>query len=106
MHIELHKGEKILKKGHANYYENHLLNTGRLYLTNERIYFSSHPLNFKKVGITMPLQEVTGVELRNNYKVFSHGFYIVMHNGTKHHFAVWQRRRWKKIINEVIAAQA
>lgn len=104
MKIELHDGEHIIRKGHANHYEGHVINTGMLYLTNERLYFASHPLNFKKYDITMPVRDVVGMELRNHLKFFTHGFWIELDNGARYHFAVWRRKRWRKAIEDATGA--
>ncbi len=99
MDIELQKGEILLKKGHANRYVHRLLWTGSLFLTNQRIEFVTHPLNFQNYSITIPLKKLKKIEFKYNRKYFTHGFWIHQEDGDSVHLAVWRRKKWKKAID-------
>jgi DUF1365 family protein len=103
MRIELQPGEQVLREGRANHYVNHFLMAGFLVLTNRRLTFVAHPLNFRQYSLSIPLTEIAGVELRYNLKIFSHGIWVHQ-NGSHQHFAVWRRKHWKAAIEAAVAA--
>lgn len=99
MKLKLQPNEGIIRKGHANHYTLRMVMTGKLYLTNQRLVFVTHPLNFRQYVLSLPLNDIEAVELKNNFRFFSHGLWIRVRNTTEpHHFAVWHRKQWKKQI--------
>lgn len=103
MDITLQDDERVLLKSHANHYVGRMLMTGRLFLTNRRLCFVAHPLNFRQYTLDLPLATVTRMEFRNNLRFFSHGFWVHTANGEQQHFSVWNRRKWKKAVEEQLA---
>ncbi|PIW36724.1 MAG: hypothetical protein COW24_04130 [Candidatus Kerfeldbacteria bacterium CG15_BIG_FIL_POST_REV_8_21_14_020_45_12] len=107
MKIELLDNEKIIKEGMATRYSgNRLLWTGALYLTNQRISFVTHPLNFQRYSITVPLEQISTVELVYNYRIFPHGFRLNLHTGENLHFSGWNRKLWIKTIRQAITKKS
>lgn len=94
MKIALNADEQVIRKGYANHFESHIRMTGKLYLTNERLFFVTHPLNFKHYELSIPLDNITGVRLKNNIKFFPHGFVLTLKNGQEHNFVTWRRKHW------------
>ncbi|OGY85393.1 MAG: hypothetical protein A2233_05020 [Candidatus Kerfeldbacteria bacterium RIFOXYA2_FULL_38_24] len=102
MNIVLQPQEHIIRQGYANHFEHHVRMTGKLYLTNQRLYFVTHALNFKQYHLSIPLQNIIGLELKNNLKFFSHGLLILLKNEQKQQFIVWLRKIWKRLLEQEI----
>lgn len=104
MNIELGPHEQLIKHGQANHYLRHFLMIGHLAITNQRLYFMTHPLNFRHYDLSIPLQDIARVELKNNIRIFPYGMYVHLRGGERHHFAVWRRRLWKQAVEQAKAS--
>lgn len=101
MHIQLKNNEEVVRQGMANHFEAHIRMTGKLFATNQRLYFVTHKLNFRNYDLSIPLENITAVQLKNNLGLFSHGFMVQLKNGQAHHFVAWKRKEWKALIEEL-----
>jgi hypothetical protein len=95
MELSLQPEEILLKKGRANHFEGAMGMIGRLYLTNKRLYFVTHPLNFKRYDFEVGLEDIAQINTQNNLYLFTRGVVIVLRNGETHRFALWNRAKWK-----------
>lgn len=101
--INLQPNERIIREGYAVNYLGIIGHSGRLFLTNQRLYFTTHPLNFKQYNLTILLSEIDTVILKNNLKIFSHGLRIQKKNGHRIRLTVWRRKKWRKQIMNNLA---
>lgn len=102
MNIILQPEETLTKKGYANHFIEHIGITGTLFLTNTRVCFITHPLNFKKYDWQVSLNDIQEIVFKNNLIIFTHGLRIRLQNGEEHRFAVWRRKLWKAAIEKAI----
>lgn len=103
MNIELGPNEQVLHESFAYHFPDMIGFTGHLYLTNLRLYFVTHPLNFKHYMISLPLSDIAEITMQNRLRIFPHGMNIHLSSGVVHRFAVSKRGKWKQMI---LAAQA
>lgn len=92
--FDLDDGEKLLRDGWANHFVGSLSDTGHLFLTTHRLIFRAHRVNLFGVDGTLPVATV--VEMLPGRVPTE--LTLVLADGTRHRFAVWQRRRWMKAI--------
>lgn len=98
MTIELAPGEIILKKAMANHMVHGMTHIGHLWLTNQRVFFCTRPLNFRQESLSFPLSAIERVELRNIFLIFNQGLYILDNTGNGATFSVWGRKHWAAAI--------
>ena len=63
MKIDLHSNEKLIREGCANLQRGVETVGGRLFLTDQRLFFQSHSFNVQTGATEIPLSEVKGTEL-------------------------------------------
>lgn len=98
--MTLEQNEQLLYSSYANHFEHTVRMTGKLFVTNMRLFFTTHPLNFKQYELSIPFENIVSVTLRNNLKFLSHGFELELKNGHVHQFVVWRRRHWVGLISK------
>jgi hypothetical protein len=105
MKIQLGAGEQILKEGFAN----HLLNGegvgGKLWLTDQRLYFKSHVFNYQVHDESYPLRQIINVRPKNTLVVIRNGITISLKDGREELFFVWRRNVWITRIQAVLSAE-
>ena len=92
--IELRKNESIIKKKAANHLVGNEFVGGKLYLTNQRVVFKSHKLNFNNHQISFELNDIQNVVKSQLFN----GMIIILKNGKEAPFVIWKRKKW---INEI-----
>ncbi len=92
--------EIITHAGIAYAYHGLMVIIGNLAITNKHVTFTTHRLNYKQFTISIPLEHIRSVTLKNHLRIFNHGLVITQHNGAQDIFAVWRRKRWKAWIEE------
>ena len=98
MEIQLQPNEQIIKKGIANNLHGLIINIGSMILTNKRIYFATKPLNFQQYDLSLPLNDIQDVIIKNHFYIFPYGITIMCNDQTEQQFAVWKRHAWKNAI--------
>ena len=63
MTISLLPNEKLIREGHANLQCGVETIGGELFLTNQRLFFQAHPLNFQSGPTQIELSDVSGTQL-------------------------------------------
>lgn len=96
--ITLRPQEQIVYHGIANHINNGMTSVGHMWLTNERLYFRTRPLNFVHESISIPLKDITNLELKNTLLVFNQGLHITIESGESYRFALWRRSTWLRLI--------
>ena len=100
MDIQLAEGEVILKEGPANHFMGVESVGGKLYLTNLRLFFKSHRLNFQTHEASYRLEDIVSVKPRNTLGFIPNGMAVVVKDKGEQKFVVYGRKDWmKKILN-------
>lgn len=102
MKIQLQKNESIIKEGGANHFLGIESVGGRLFLTNQRLYFSSHSLNVQTHELSIPYSDIRSVGKRNTLFIFPNGLCIELQNGKNEKFVLWGREKWIQEIEQSI----
>jgi len=103
MKIELQENEKIIRKGAANHFKGIESVGGRLFLTNHRLYFSSHAMNVQTHHLSVPCIDILSVGKRNTLGIIPNGMFIELKNGQKEKFVLWGRGKWIREIEQQIS---
>ena len=109
MNIELQHGETLIRDGLANLERGMEQVGGRLFLTDRRLQFMAHAMNVQTAPLTIALGDVTQVKMRWTRFL---GFLPLLPNsmgvgttgGTEYRFAVWRRRKWRRLIRKQVEA--
>ncbi|HLD21353.1 MAG TPA: GRAM domain-containing protein [Patescibacteria group bacterium] len=102
MQIKLQPYEQVLYEGFANHFQKYIGITGKLFLTNDRLYFVTHPLNFQRYTLSLHLSDIESITLKNNLKFFTHGLCIHLKSAHTYNFAVWRRKKWKILVESAM----
>ena len=94
MRIQLSKNEVLIRKGLANHFKGLEAVGGKLYLTNNRLIFKSHPFNIQTHIEKFPIDEIVDIGKRNTLGIVPNGFFIKMKDGRFEKFVVWDRSKW------------
>jgi hypothetical protein len=104
MAIQLEPGESILQTGRANHFKGIESVGGRLWLTNRRLYFESHPFNIQRHAESYPLGRIVDIKPRRTLGVIPNGISLLLADGKEERFAVWEREQW--LTNIHVAARS
>ena len=106
MKIQLENGESLVKQGLANHFKGPEAVGGKLYLTNKRIIFKSHPINIQRHEESIYLDKIQSIGKRNTLFMVPNGIYI-KYGDKEERFVVNKRDIWlseiqKHIDNSII----
>jgi len=93
--------EIIIKKGRANHLKQYEGVGGKLFLTNQRLFFKSHFVNVQTHEESIQLKDIVGVEAKHS-DFISRRLSIFLSNGTVEHFIVYKRGTWVEEIQKAI----
>lgn len=104
MKTELLADETVTKSGAANLQRGAETVGGKLYLTNRRLIFEAHSLNFQSGTTIVPLQEISETtpcwtRFLNLIPVAPNSL-AVASSGTEKRFVLFGRKAWKIAIDE------
>ncbi len=94
MTITLQPNEKIIKKGAANHWKGPESVGGKLFLTNQRLYFSSHSLNVQAHTLSIPLENIQKLEKHSSLGIVPNGLSITTTESATEKFVLWGREKW------------
>ena len=99
--MELANDEVIIRKGAAT----HLIPFegvgGKLFLTNQRLFFESHSFNFQGQEESLPLEDIVEIEARHS-DFISRKLSIYLINDSVEEFIVYKRKTWISEIQKAI----
>lgn len=98
----LQADEKIIKKAGANHLITFDSSGGRLYLTNYRLFFKSHPKNLRPHELSIPLTEIVAVKPYRIGLIIPKGLLITKRNGKTERFIVGNNSLWSKQVFGVL----
>lgn len=107
METKLIENEKIVKEGFANIMRGIEAVGGKLFLTNFRLIFEPHPINFQTELEITNINDIKKINMIWT-RVFGilplvpNSFELELQNDNKLRFVVNGRRKWIKAIEEVL----
>lgn len=104
MKTTLHAGEEIIRNGVASLQRGAETVGGKLYLTNQRLIFEAHALNFQTSTAVIELEEIVETipcwsKLLNLVPITPNSLAVVT-AGTEKQFVLFRRSAWKAAIDE------
>jgi hypothetical protein len=93
-------GEDLVKEGGANHFKKIEAVGGWIYLTQKRLLFRPHSINFQRQELSVPLSEISEVKLRKTFWIIPNGLEIKTIDGRTEKFVVEDRQDWVKKILE------
>lgn len=101
--FQLEKHEIIVKKDHANYYDNENIFTGALYLTSERVVFVGYLMDLNSKTIEeIPLAHIEKAVSGRSLFIIPNVLYLETIRGKKLKFVVKGRDEWISAIRSQI----
>jgi hypothetical protein len=98
--IDLGPGETLLFQTGANHFKGIEAVGGKLSLTEKRLVFKSHSLNFQKHVLSIPLGQVKEVERFKNVGLINNGLKITTESGAEK-FVVDKAEEWHSLLKKV-----
>jgi hypothetical protein len=89
--------ERIVKQGPASHFRRREARGGWLYLTDLQLLFQSHGFNLQNEELSIPLDQVLGVELCATLGIVPNGLRVLTRRGAER-FVVQGRRSWVEAI--------
>jgi hypothetical protein len=94
--------EKLIKEGAANHFLNGVAVGGWIYLTDKRLYFKSHNLNFQNHELPIPLEQIVKAEKSNTFGIIPNKLLLTLRNGTTEKFVVSGVKQWVENLEKLI----
>jgi hypothetical protein len=79
--------------------------TGRLKVTNRRLFFEATALNFQNMPAEIPLNDILEVGKRSRMGIVPNGMFIRTKAGVEYKFVVWGREKLIAIIESAVRDQ-
>lgn len=108
MKTPLLPGEQLVKDGAASLQLGIDVSGGWLYLTNLRLIFESHTINFQTGIATIPLNSIADTRLSwsklfGRIPMFPNSLVVSTSEGREFPFIVFGRRLWKNVVDWHVA---
>ena len=106
-HIELMDNEKLLLAARANYQAKLFAQPGRLFLTNQRVYFRTSKWATKKFEFSLQFSDIaevkkTGYNLKLGLGASLNSFKIILKDDTKRIFVTGRKKSWISGVTKLI----
>ena len=103
MRMSLLTNEQVVEEGFANLQRGWETVGGRLYLTNQRLIFESHPFNIQRGTTIIPLPNISVVreawtKFLNQIPIANNSIAVTTNEGREYRIVVWGRRDWIEAI--------
>ena len=98
--IILNTNETVIKQSAANHFVGIEGCGGRLYLTNQRLFFKTHVLNINDHELTIELDQIVRTEPCRTFLIVPNGLKLILKSGKTEQFVISKRNIWLKEINE------
>ncbi|MDB5202763.1 MAG: hypothetical protein JWQ27_2172 [Ferruginibacter sp.] len=96
--IDTQPAETILFETPANHFKGMEAVGGMLYLTNQRLVFKSHKLNFQNHQLALSLSDITQVHRYKTLGLVNNGLAVKTNMGKSEKFVVEQVEEWVKLL--------
>lgn len=99
--MKLASEEIILRKGAATHLVPFEGVGGKLFLTNQRLFFESHSLNFQKHEESIPLKDIVAIDAKHS-DFLSRKISIYLASKSVEEFIVYKRKTWLSEIQKAV----
>ena len=99
-------GETVQHFGLANHFKGMEAVGGKLFLTNRRLRFRSHKLNFQTHDESYPLEAIASVEPSNALGIIPNAILVHLSDGRREKFVVNGRGQWMSRLREATRSAA
>lgn len=111
MDITLGPGETLLREGAANLQRGLETVGGRLFLTDQRLLFTSHRFNVQTGSTQIPLADIVQLRpcwtrLLNLVPIFPNSLAVETRDGARHRFVLYGRAHWAQVIQAHLQRRA
>ncbi len=96
--IDTSPGEDVKFKTPANHIKGIEAVGGKLYLTNQRLIFKSHKLNFQNHLLSIDLKDIESVDRYKRVGMINNGLSITTAQNVKEKFVVEQVEEWVNLM--------
>jgi hypothetical protein len=96
--------EVVIRSGPANMMRHGLGEGGMLFLTGQRLRFSSHRAGVEVGDHSFPLATVASIQLCRTLGLVPNGLLVQMSDGRSAQFVVEDRSAWHKAVSDQIAS--
>ena len=108
-HIQLNPGEEVIYVRRANYHSGTSpTHPGRLYLTNQRVYFITTAMAFQKFEFDWSLEEIDSVYpncVASRTSTTAKRLCVVLKSGMQTQFVAWHSKTWLQIFRDVLEGE-
>ena len=101
MVVPLKENELVVKAGDSTYFIEDEKITGKLVLTNQRIYFVSTNGHSGSHDLEIMPSEIQEVIFFNTHKILPHGLNVILKSGEERKFSVKKRNEIGTMINRM-----
>jgi hypothetical protein len=111
MKISLNPNEKLLREGAANLQRGAETVGGKLFLTDQRLFFQSHAVNIQSGSAEIPLSQISGTRLcwtkfLDFIPLAPNSLAVETANGIEYRFVLFGRKEWAAAIGSQTHAAA
>ena len=99
--MKLKDNEIIIRESRANHLKPLEGVGGKLFLTNQRLFFKSHFFNIQTHEESIPLDDIVSIEAKHS-DFISGKMTIILKKGSEEKFYVPKRKKWIKDIEKAI----
>lgn len=108
VNINLNPNEKLLRKSAANLQRGVETVGGKLFLTDQRLFFQSHSFNVQTGATEIPLTQVRSTRLcwtkfLNVIPVFPNSLAVETFSGIEYRFVLFNRKAWAVAIDAQVS---
>jgi TIR domain/GRAM domain len=100
VHQQQNEAEEIQGKFAANMFQGAEAVGGRLIITNQRLLFEAHKINFRQEPLDIPLSDISGVTPSNTLGIIPNGIIVRCFSGQQYRFVVSGRKQIIAIIEQ------
>ena len=100
--MELNPNEQIIHQGGANHFVGMEGVGGKLFMTNQRLFYKSHGMNIQDHELTIEFDDIVRLELCRTMYVIPNGLKIHLKNRDVEQFVVQGRKKWMTLLLEKI----
>ncbi len=94
--------ESILVEGPANHFKGIEGVGGYLWVTDARVHFRSHSVNFQNHEWTCPLSKIQDARATKTVGLFNNGLRLKTFSGKEHRFTVYDNRGWAEVLQKLL----
>ncbi len=101
MVVDLKANEVVLKAGSSDFYTKEEKVSGKLILTNQRVYFKTVSDQENQHNLEIMPEDIREIMYFNTMKILPNGLNIITKEGDELRFKIGKRNSWGKALNQI-----